>query len=100
MKPAVHANNSEYQKHLAKVHTPEFEALCGRVRGTFASPASERGPASDEDLAAYAQWEMQEAMWWLEPCVAVRDQDGFHASCCIMRASAAIDVIKRRRNAV
>ena len=96
MKPTVHAENHEYQKHLAKTRTPEFEALGARVRNTFASPAGERGQASDADLAAYAQWEMQEAMWWLEPCVAVRDQDGFHASCCIMRANAAIDVLKRR----
>lgn len=96
MKPSVHADDRDYQKHLAQTKTPEFEAQSRRVQETFASPSGVPGPASDEDLAAYAQWEMREAMYWLEPCVSRADQDGFHASCCIMRANAALDVIKRR----
>lgn len=96
MKPSVHADDRDYQKHLAETQTREFQERGERVRGTFASPSGVPGPASDEDLAAYAQWEMREAMYWLEPCVSRADSDGFHASCCIMRANAAIDIIKRR----
>jgi len=80
-----------YERHLAEAApgTP-LRALMTKVGSV---------ECSDEELLAYARWELREAMYSLPPEPQRGDAkhgDGFHAGCCVMRAEAALRLLLKQ----
>lgn len=83
------ARRLNYERHIAQMD-----------HGSPLRHASERvlqGGASAADLCDVALWELREADYALPPAApAARPEDGFHASCCIVRAMTMIREIRKR----
>lgn len=77
-----------------KIRDPEAKPLLDRI-SSFAGNADAEPVV--EDLLAYSELEMMEAMDCSAPSAPGNGRaiDSFHASCCIMRAWWAVRIIKR-----
>jgi len=90
---AVDANGQEEARKRREVGiwtSPEHAALLQRIRPTM-------GSASTEDLLDYARIELEDALDNVDP---IEGGSEYHAGCCMMRARAAIEVVRDRERLV
>lgn len=86
---AVDAQGQEEARKRREVgiwKAPEHAALLQRIRPTM-------GHATSEDLLDYARVELEDALDNVHP---IKGGSEFHAGCCMMRAKAALDVVRDR----
>lgn len=87
-----------YERHLA-------EAAPGTPLHTLMRKVGSVDVTAEE-LIAYARWEMWEAIYSLPPESGARGEmnnsgevsrvtDGFHASCCVVRAAMALRLLEK-----
>ena len=77
------------RREIGAWSTPERKALLRRIRPTMCD-------ASNDDLLEFARVELEDALDNVDP---IEGGSEFHAGCCMMRAKAAIEVVRERLNA-